>query len=274
MANVPDIGGDASSNIVVGAGTDTVTYRLPDTPGQKVTSVVATVNNGAASGVTPKIVIRDSSGQVIATNTQTDSIPAADTGTATFALRLADKGGGGIKFNKDPQSGGFLFVETTGSDPTTGDGIDLIAANQVTVHSDSFIFLETTDAGSAITADAAQDVSLIAGRDVNATASRQVDVLAPAFNITANGTNGTITTANTLTLDATGAIVVNGASDEFHTVTGDILLNAGGQIDVDGELAQHGGNLGFFGVTPVSQQPTPVVLADVIALLQAYGLSA
>lgn len=30
--------------------------------------------------------------------------------------------------------------------------------------------------------------------------------------------------------------------------------------------------LGFFGATPVIQQPTPSTLADVIALLQAYGL--
>ena len=32
--------------------------------------------------------------------------------------------------------------------------------------------------------------------------------------------------------------------------------------------------LGFFGVGPVPKQATPVTLADVIALLQAYGLSA
>lgn len=34
------------------------------------------------------------------------------------------------------------------------------------------------------------------------------------------------------------------------------------------------GKLGFFAHAPVVQQPTPVTLADVIALLQAYGLSA
>lgn len=34
------------------------------------------------------------------------------------------------------------------------------------------------------------------------------------------------------------------------------------------------GDLGFFGATPVAQQPTPITLADVIAVLQAYGLTA
>ena len=34
------------------------------------------------------------------------------------------------------------------------------------------------------------------------------------------------------------------------------------------------GDLGFFGKTPVAQQPTPITLADVIAVLQAYGLTA
>jgi hypothetical protein len=33
------------------------------------------------------------------------------------------------------------------------------------------------------------------------------------------------------------------------------------------------GRLGFFGHVPVVKQATPVTLADVIALLQAYGLA-
>ena len=39
-------------------------------------------------------------------------------------------------------------------------------------------------------------------------------------------------------------------------------------------LFLNGGALSFFGVNPVPQQATPVTLGDVIALLQAYGLSA
>jgi hypothetical protein len=43
----------------------------------------------------------------------------------------------------------------------------------------------------------------------------------------------------------------------------------GGGVNVQ---TNAGGNLGFFAVGPVAQQATPVTLADVIALLQAYGL--
>lgn len=123
MANVPDIGGDASSNIENG-GTDTVTYTLPGSPGQKVTSVVATIANGAASGVTPKVTVRDPSGVIIATNTQAESIPAGDTGTATFALRL-DDGGGGLRFKRLQAGDWFNLVTDAGSVPpnTTVGGI-------------------------------------------------------------------------------------------------------------------------------------------------------
>lgn len=40
-----------------------------------------------------------------------------------------------------------------------------------------------------------------------------------------------------------------------------------------GTLAHYNGNLGFFGKVPATQGTTPVTLADVIALLQRYGLS-
>lgn len=40
-----------------------------------------------------------------------------------------------------------------------------------------------------------------------------------------------------------------------------------------GTLGHYGGNLGFFGKAPATQGATPVTLADVIALLQRYGLS-
>jgi len=41
----------------------------------------------------------------------------------------------------------------------------------------------------------------------------------------------------------------------------------------DGFVNFAGPQLGFFGVTPVVRQATPVTLGDVIALLQAYGLA-
>lgn len=131
MANVPDIGGDAGSNIVQGAGTSSRTYTLPSNVGQTVESVVATINNAAGGEQTVTMTIQDSSGEVIATRVQPDTIPAGDTGTATFALRLADDLGGAIRFRK-VNTGQWLEVKTTGEggDFGSGWGITLIAQSK------------------------------------------------------------------------------------------------------------------------------------------------
>lgn len=56
----------------------------------------------------------------------------------------------------------------------------------------------------------------------------------------------------------------------------DVNHNAGRDynLDVGRNLSLNAAFLSFFGVAPAAQQATPVTLADVIALLQAYGLSA
>ena len=56
------------------------------------------------------------------------------------------------------------------------------------------------------------------------------------------------------------------------TGTGTLWLedDGTGGVQIQGKAA---GTLGFFGATPVTKQATPVTLGDVIALLQAYGLS-
>lgn len=61
---------------------------------------------------------------------------------------------------------------------------------------------------------------------------------------------------------------------------GGIGINGTGGVGIDDsstngvEIGSGGSYLAFFGATPVQQQATPVTLGDVIALLQAYGLSA
>lgn len=62
-------------------------------PRLDVESVVATIDNSGGGDIQPLLTIRDSSGVVIATKRQVDIIPAGDTGTATFALRLDDEVG-------------------------------------------------------------------------------------------------------------------------------------------------------------------------------------
>jgi hypothetical protein len=80
-----------------------------------------------------------------------------------------------------------------------------------------------------------------------------------------------------------GSINITAASGATTTATardgGSITLTVGaavsggttGAVNICTAITQR---LGFFGVTAVAQQATPVTLADVIALLQAYGLSA
>lgn len=85
------------------------------------------------------------------------------------------------------------------------------------------------------------------------------------------------------------ALVDDGTQDSFllggfatgatiRTNSGQILLaDQGGfgiHLDSNDAIKIDPATLAFFGVTPVAQQPAPVTLADVIALLQAYGLAA
>jgi hypothetical protein len=85
---------------------------MPSNVALKVESVVATVSNGSGSAVTPELTIKDAAGTVIATKRQASSIPAGDTGTATFALRLADDGGA--------SAAGFVPNGTNSTDNYTG----------------------------------------------------------------------------------------------------------------------------------------------------------
>ncbi len=142
MALLADKSADVNSNLVSGNNTQSLTFTMPGGVAMKVLSVVATVTNGAGSAVTPELTIKDQSGVVIAARKQSSSIPAGDTGTATWALRLDDDsagtspGGSGIQFDTDPQSGGFLTIETTGFDPVTGNGVDfnVTGTNDMVVH--------------------------------------------------------------------------------------------------------------------------------------------
>lgn len=90
MALLADASADVNSNLTTGTGTESVVYTVPGNVAVKVESVVATITNGSASAVTPEVTIRDQSGVVIARKAQRTTIPAGDSGTATFALRLDD----------------------------------------------------------------------------------------------------------------------------------------------------------------------------------------
>lgn len=155
MAQLIDFGGEANSNLVQGVGTQTAVFTMPGNVGLKVQSVVATVNNGSASGVTPKITIRDSSGVVIATNTQTDSIDSGLVGTSTFALRLATSPSGFIRFNVE-NLGGFLHItspEVIFTDNTANGAFQVLFTNT----------------GAVFTVDGADNVNITNAGAVNFT---------------------------------------------------------------------------------------------------------
>jgi hypothetical protein len=124
MANLVDKSGDATSNLVRGGTTTSLSFSMPGNVPLDVESVVATIDNSAGAATTPTLVVRDSSGEVIATKRMDDTIPAGDTGTATFSLRNAGKAVG-IRYNFDNE-GEWLTVTATGAD-FFGFGIDLAA---------------------------------------------------------------------------------------------------------------------------------------------------
>jgi hypothetical protein len=139
VADLADKSGSVYSNIV-NNNDDSVTFTVPNVPVLGVESVVATVDNSAAgSAATLTITIRDQDGQVIAQKAMPTTIPAADTGVATFAVGLDDAGasatGTGIQFDTDPQAGDWLYVETTGSNPATAHGVDVLASADINLES-------------------------------------------------------------------------------------------------------------------------------------------
>jgi hypothetical protein len=73
-----------------GNGTSTLSYTIPGA-GLDLESVYAVIDASAATtDVTAELTIADQSGVVIAKRTQAVTVPAADTGSATWALRLDD----------------------------------------------------------------------------------------------------------------------------------------------------------------------------------------
>ncbi len=71
-------------------GTPTASYRLPDLGVFVVETVVAEIDANGGDAPRPTLRVRDKSGAVIATKRQGESVPAGDTGSATWALRLDD----------------------------------------------------------------------------------------------------------------------------------------------------------------------------------------
>lgn len=150
-------------------------------------------------------------------------------------------GGSGIMFDTYPQPGDWLYVEATGNNGS-GTGIALIADTAAMYTQGDTVGIEARGTGSGTSGD----MSLIA--------YKEIDLVA--------GFNGTGNIACSLEAPY-GLFKVLDQDGQFLFSVGN---GAMGDPDV----------IGFFNMasSPVAQQSTPVTLGDVVALLQAYGLSA
>jgi hypothetical protein len=214
-------------------------YTIPGSQEIILKSVKASYDGTNATGdFVPTLQFVAPNGTIVAECPVGSTVTAGDSVDVTWFPRggVAKSGGGtsGIFFDTDPQDGQFLFTETDGPAKTT--------AGWGTEIKDSSGHGMTLGAyggmdGTTNTLSFLRGIQLLSdGAELN--------------NIYIQGTNlFTIVPGAFEVQDPTTAIVFQVNTTPTHQV-------------------------GFFGVIPVAQQPTPVTLADVIALLQAFGLSA
>lgn len=233
---------------VPGAGTQTLTYVLPLQGTFVVESVVADIDATAAPATRPSVRVLDKSGAVIATKRQGESIPAADTGSATWALRLDGDGSAaatGIEFDKDNQ-GGYLDVTANNVDPG-GRGIWLRDA------SGGYTRIEAGNARLDLNRVANQ--ALLLGDNATLDGITLAQVLTAANNANLN-----------LFMGGHGGLL----SIYTGNGTGFYMQDVTTRVDVG--VAGVGDFLGFYGVAPVTRAAHPTTLAQVITLLTNLGL--
>lgn len=85
------------TRVMGGDGTSVARYELAPGVFQYVESVLVEVDNTGGGDIRPTLAVTTQDGQVIATKRQGETIPAGDTGTATWALRLDDEGLGRVR---------------------------------------------------------------------------------------------------------------------------------------------------------------------------------
>jgi hypothetical protein len=84
------------TRVIDGDGTATQSVTLYPGLLQYVQAVLVEVDNGAGPAIKPTLTVATNNGQALAKQQQGRSIPAGDTGSATWALRLADEREDGV----------------------------------------------------------------------------------------------------------------------------------------------------------------------------------
>ncbi len=241
---------DVRTFLLDGVNADTVSYTLAPGLAQFIQAVYIEVDNSAGGDTNPVLSISEQSGVVIAKKRQGESIPAGDSGTATWALRLTDEstgtGSGGIQFDT-LNVGDWLDVHATGAN----------AGNGIKLNSDAGQIKLTVNGGnSELDMQTSGQTDLFSSDLGVHTSGHFSAAIATFWNVV---THGHITfqalSDSQILLDAsagtTGSVDWNGASttvnidnDETHFVGGDFTIDAGG-IVLDGIIAGQGGAVSF-----------------------------
>lgn len=109
------------------SGTSAVeSYTLASGLAQYVEAVYVEVDNTAGADAQPLVTLSDQSGVVINKKRQGGTITGGDTGSASWALRVADETTGVIRY-VFPNVGAWLAIEATGQGGPFTAGIDLNA---------------------------------------------------------------------------------------------------------------------------------------------------
>ena len=161
-------------------------------------AVDATFDGTAAAGdFVPAVQILSDANVEVGTFPLQDTVTAGDSVRVTFAPFLRG-GGAGIQFDKFPQTGSWLDITTTGTDPNTGNGVDVNSTDAVAIQSNN------------------SDVSLQAGALMTLDAQTGVDV----------------TTRATVDIQADTHVIARPTHQIQLTPGTDLVVNAGGEIDL------------------------------------------
>lgn len=226
-------------------------------------SISATFDgSGAGADFMPCVSFYTTDGRLIGRFQGEATVTAGDTAQETFAPFLSKRGSGaGIQFDKDPQDGDWLFVHTTGTNPSTGDSTDFEADGHYQVTADGRIRLDSIDDFSArlvaffdaFTGNHYGGVfvdSSLAELLAQTSGSHQAFVVADNFlpQVRIGTTSATNSGAIAISTDTMGIDVLSG--DLQVTASGDVALHGGGVV-LDGVIDAQGGAVSF--TLPASQ---------------------
>ncbi len=199
-----------------GSGTDTQSYELAPGLLQYVQAVYVEIDNTAGADARPTLTLAEQSGVVIAKKRQGEPVAAGDTGSATWALRLTDEGGG-------TNTLGLHWGTNTDA---TSLGLTLNAQGPVLIDTSGFGYTVTTD-GGAISEDTGGNT----------------------YNTSTDGGGYTVDTGGGSALfDNADSFTVNAASTvTFNVSSGSLLGNVNGTVFLDQTDASADSNLNFDG---------------------------